>query len=89
MTPEKEQFLTELQEKIRTRTEEKFRKGDAEHQDDLMSINALEEAFNEAIDLLTSIYTEMKKLRNDYERGLSDGFKKATQTEIVPPEEND
>jgi hypothetical protein len=78
MTQEKEEFLQELQEKLRSRMDEKFRKGDAEHQSDLMNIDALEEAFDELIDGLTYVYVEMKRIRQDYERGKADGFKSAT-----------
>ena len=72
MTLEKEQFLADLQEKVRARVDQKFRKGDAEHQNDLMDIDVLEEAFDELIDGLTYAYAAMFKLKNEYARGFKD-----------------
>jgi hypothetical protein len=72
MTLEKEQFLADLQEKVRARVDQKFRKGDAEHQSDLMDIDVLEEAFDELIDGLTYAYAAMLKLKNEYARGFKD-----------------
>lgn len=79
MSEEKEKFLNDLQDKLRIRLDEKFRKGDTEHQGDLMNVNALEEAFDELVDGLTYVYVQMKNGRNDYERGYAEGFRSAVQ----------
>ena len=59
MTEEKENLLSDLQAKIKLRLDEKFRKGDLEHGDNLGTINSLDEAFDELIDGLTYLYFEM------------------------------
>ena len=77
MTAEKEQLLERIQEKIRTRLNDKFRKGDEEHKDDIFNIDLLSEIFDELIDGLTYVSVKMEQSSDLYQKGYADGFKSA------------
>ena len=81
MTPEKAAFLQALAEKTSKRQHGKFTEGDESHKEDFMAIDHLEEAFDEAIDLLSYIYGAMQAKRNEFEAGRVYGFEQAVKLE--------
>ncbi len=87
MTEEKEKLLERIQEKIRVRLNDKFRKGDTEHENDLLSIDLLSEAFDEVLDLSVYILALQEKSVDYYQKGYADGFKAALQP--IDKEETD
>jgi hypothetical protein len=76
MTEDKEQLLRDLKSKVESRLDRKFRLGDEEHKESIMTINSLDEAFDELIDGLTYIYIAMKQKEKDMEKIQAETFKK-------------
>lgn len=57
MKSDKKVLLAWIEKEAASRIREKFTKGDREHHDDLMQIDLLHEAIDEAIDLVIYLYS--------------------------------
>jgi hypothetical protein len=86
MEESKEQLLRDLKCKVESRLDLKFRKGDEEHKESIMTINSLDEAFDELIDGLTYIYIAMKQKEKEVEKIQTETFKKVV---LLDKEETD
>lgn len=57
MTPRSRRNLGRILREVPKRIEQKYRKGSMEHGDDLFEIDLVDEAIDEAIDLIIYLYT--------------------------------